>query len=346
MPPKEIIIDISVIVPVGRDDISRCLDSLAAQTFPRDRYEVILVSHRPLTVTAASELVCLTVSGTDPATKRNAGGKAARGDILAFIDDDAWAREDWLATGFHFMEKYPDAGGVGGPRLLPPDSSFQEKVSDVIAHSKFFGNGHLNWPEMELRDKIPHGIINTCNCFIRKSVFDSVGGFNETLALGGEDTEFFFRASHRENHPFAYTWKLVVYHPPRRIGWGPFKQRYSYRVQNGRMLWVHPSIYLSRPTFSIGVFGITIFLIASAIWPIVFPIGLGLYLLLALAETVTYAFYDWRFLFVLPPIFFIHHSVYYFAIMKGFLSIITDYDGIRRLKESTRRSSNLYSQEN
>ena len=172
-----------------------------------------------------------------------------------------------------------------------------------------------------------------------------MGGFNEVLALGGEDTEFFFRASHKENHPFAYTWKLVVYHPPRRIGWGLFKQRYTYRVQNGRMLWVHPSIYLSRMTFSIGVFGITIFLIASAIWPIVFPIGLGLYLLLALAETVTYAFYDWRFLFVLPPIFFIHHSVYYFAIMKGFLSIITDYDGIRRLKESTRRSSNLYSQE-
>jgi len=338
MNPEVNNIDVSVIVPVGRDNIDRCLDSLSAQSISHDRYEVILISNQPTIIHVDCNLTCLTISATDPSAKRNAGVKAARGKILAFIDDDAWAREDWLENGLEFMEKHSEAGGVGGPRLLPPDSGFREKASDVIAHSKFFGNGHVNWPEMELRDKVPHGIINTCNCFIRKDVFDSVGGFNETLALGGEDTEFFFRASHQNHYSFAYTWKLVVYHPPRRIGWGLFKQRYINRIQNGRMLWVHPSIYLSRVTFSVGVFGITAFLIASAIWPIVFPIGMGVYFLLALTETIPYAFYDWRFLFVLPPIFFIHHSVYYFAIMKGFFSIIYDYDGIRKLRESTKRT--------
>ena len=333
-------IEVSIIIPVGRDNISRCLDSLENQSISRDRYEIVLISNRQLTIHIDGNLTCLTISPTDPAAKRNAGGAAARGKLLAFIDDDAWAREDWLKNALEFMKKHPDAGGVGGPRLLPPDSDFREKASDVIAHSKFFGNGHVNWPEMELRDKVPHGIINTCNCFIRKDVFDSVGGFNETLALGGEDTEFFFQASHRANHPFAYTWKLVVYHPPRRIGWGLFRQRYINRIQNGRMLWVHPSIYLSRTTFSVGVFGITAFLIASIIWPIVFPIGLGVYFLLALTETIPYAFYDWRFLFVLPPIFFIHHSVYYFAIMMGFFSIVYDYDGIQKLRQSTKRTKN------
>lgn len=329
-------IEVSVIIPAGRDRIEKCLNALLSQTISAHRYEIFVVSDKPIQFPDTERITFVKVSATDPATKRNTGAKRAHGSILAFIDDDAWAGSDWLETGLRYLTDHPEATGVGGPLLVPPDAGFREKASDVIAHSKFFGNGHGNWPEMTPRDKTPHGVINTCNCFIRKTAFETLGGFNETIGLGGEDTEFFFRASHQKNYKFAYTWKLVVYHPPRKIGLALFTQRYRNRVQNGRMLWVHPSIYLSRATFSIGVFGITLFLLGSAIWPIVFPIGLGLYFILALSETVPYARYDWRFLFVLPPVFFIHHSVYYFAIMKGFFSIVTDFKRISQLRAASR----------
>ncbi len=328
-------IEVSIIIPVGREDISRCLDSLRRQTLPRNRYEIILVSHRPLTVRAEGDLVCLVVTAADPSTKRNAGARAARGGVLAFIDDDAWARRDWLETGLAYLRGHPEAAGVGGPRILPPGANFRQKASDVIAHSKFFGNGHYNWPEMEPREKIPHGIINSCNCFIRKEVFSSLNGFNEVIGIGGEDTEFFFRASHRSSHRFAYTWEIVVYHAPRRIGWGLFRQRFRYRVQNGKLLWVHPSIYLSRATFSIGLFGISIFIVLSLLEPLVFPIGIAFYFLLAFAVSAGYGRYDWRFPIFLPPIFFLHHFVYYIAIWRGILTIVTNPGEIRRLRRSS-----------
>ncbi len=337
MPNDNADIKISVIIPVGRDHIEQCINALLCQTISQKNYEIIAVCDKESKTSFGERVSFVKASSSDPATKRNAGAKRARGPVLAFIDDDAWAGPDWLETGLEYLTDHPEATGLGGPLLVPPNAGFREKASDVIAHSKFFGNGHGNWPEMTPRDKTPHGVINTCNCFIRKQAFESLGGFNETIGLGGEDTEFFFRASHRKNYKFAYTWKLVVYHPPRKIGLALFKQRYRNRIQNGRMLWVHPSIYLSRPTFSIGVFGITLFIIGSAIWPIMFPIGLGLYFLLAMTETVPYARYDWRFLFVLPPVFFIHHAVYYFAIMKGFFSIITDFKRICALREASRQ---------
>ena len=313
------IVDISVIVAVGREDVSRCLDSLLAQTCPGTRYEIILVTHSHTHTPASENVHVVTVDDPNPSLKRNTGARAANGEILAFIDDDAWAREDWLANGFRFLKERPEATGVGGPRLLPPDSSFTEKATDIIANSKFFGNGHGNWREMEVKNKVPHGMINACNYFIRKRPFLELGGYNEAIGYGGEDTEFVYRAVEQADCLFAYTWDLIVYHPPRRFGWGLIKQRFTYRFQNGRMLWVHPGLYLRHWTFTTGLFGITAFLAVSLFAPIVFPLGLAAYFLCAIGVSLNYARYDARFVLLLPPAFFVHHTLYYLAIWAGFL---------------------------
>lgn len=329
--------DLSVIVAVGREDIGRCLISLLAQTFSRERYEIILVAHGSIDLPAEPNVVAVRVEADNPAVKRNAGARRARGSIVAFIDDDAWAREDWLQNGFDFLSRHPGASGVGGPRLLPPGSSFREKATDIIANSRFFGNGHGNWQEMQVRNKVPHGMINSCNYFIRKAIFLDLGGYNEAIGYGGEDTEFIYRAVCDGGCLFAYTWDLIVYHPPRRFGWGLIKQRFHYRVQNGRMLWVHPGLYLSRWTFSVGLFGITLFLAGSILEPLVLPIGLAAYFLCAVLVSLSYARYDYRFVFVLPPAFFIHHTIYYLAIWQGILSGLLRPSTVRKIKAYRRR---------
>ena len=325
--------DISVIVAVGRDDIGRCLSSLLEQTLPRDRYEIILVADRTLALEPAENTVVVTFDSPNPAAKRNAGAQRARGDILAFIDDDGRARRDWIENGLEFLSRFPGAAGTGGPRVLPEGASFLQKATDIIAHSAFFGNGHGNWVEMQVRNKVPHGMINSCNYFIRREIFLELGGYNEAIGYGGEDTEFIYRAVCEGGCLFAYTWDLIVYHPPRSLGWELIKQRFRYRAQNGKMLWVHPGLYLSRWTFSIGLFGITAFLIASLLYPIIFPIGLGVYLIFAFLFSLPYARYDPRFAIVLPLAFFIHHVIYYLAIWKGILSGIFNHSSIREIKD-------------
>lgn len=324
---------ISVIVAVGRDDLSRCLASLLDQDFPRHRYEIVLVSDREMELPPADNVIPFIVAERDPSAKRNEGVRLARGGILAFIDDDAWARRDWLTNGFRFMKEYPGAAGVGGPRLLPPGASFRQKATDIIAHSRFFGNGHGNWREMQVRNKVPHGMINSCNYFIRRDIFQKLGGYNEAIGYGGEDTEFIYRAVTQGGCLFGYTWDLIVFHPPRDLGWGLVKQRFRYRVQNGKMLWVHPTIYLSRWTFSIGLFGISIFIIASLLQPLIFPFGLLVYFICAGLVSLKYARYDPRFILVLPPAFFIHHVIYYLAIWKGILTGLFHYSSIRKIKD-------------
>jgi len=322
-----------VIVAVGREDFSRCLASLLDQDFSRDRYEVILASDRGAGLPPSAGAVVVPVAGENPSVKRNAGARRARGRILAFIDDDAWARRDWLANGFRFLKEYPGAAGVGGPRLLPPGASFRQRATDIIAHSRFFGNGHGNWREMNVKNKVPHGMINSCNYFIRRELFLELGGYNEAIGYGGEDTEFVYRAVTEGGCLFGYTWDIVVFHPPRDLGWELIRQRFRYRVQNGKMLWVHPGIYLSRWTFSAGFFGISLFLAASALKPIVFPLGLIVYFFCAGLVSLKYARYDPRFVLVLPPAFFIHHVIYYLAIWKGILTGLFQRSSIRKIRD-------------
>jgi len=328
--------DISVIVAVGRDNIDDCLSSLLSQILPREKYEIILVADRTLDPEPSENTRVVKLDSHNPAAKRNAGARLARGDILAFIDDDARARKDWIKNGRDFLDRFPGATGVGGPRVLPEGASFRQKATDIIAHSAFFGNGHGNWMEMQVKNKIPHGMINSCNYFIRKQIFLELGGYNEAIGYGGEDTEFIYRAVCDKGCLFAYTWDLIVYHPPRSLGWELIKQRFRYRAQNGKMLWVHPGLYLSRWTFSIGLFGITAFIVASLLNPVIFPIGLGVYFIFAFLFSLPYARYDIRFSLILPPAFFIHHVIYYLAIWKGILTGIFNYKSIRKIKDFRR----------
>jgi len=325
--------EVSVIVAAGREDFSRCLASLLEQDLPRPRYEIILVSEREALLPPDADVVILPAPGQNPSVKRNKGARLARGRILAFIDDDAWARPDWLRNGLRFLQKYPGAAGVGGPRLLPPGASFRQRATDIIAHSRFFGNGHGNWREMKVRNKVPHGMINSCNYFIRRELFLELGGYNEAIGYGGEDTEFVYRAVTEGGCLFGYTWDIIVFHPPRKLGWDLIRQRFRYRVQNGKMLWVHPGIYLSRWTFSGGLFGISLFLVVSLLEPVVFPLGLLVYFIFAVMVSLKYARYDPRFVLVLPPAFFLHHVIYYLAIWKGILSGLFDRSAIRKIKD-------------
>src|SRR4051794_19726519 len=96
----------SVIIPTRDrpEQLVACLRSLGALAYPRDRFEVIVVDDgsttalEPIVGRSRGELhlALLKQSNAGPAAARNTGAAHAKGEFLAFIDDDCSPASDWL----------------------------------------------------------------------------------------------------------------------------------------------------------------------------------------------------------------------------------------------------------
>ncbi|RLA92717.1 MAG: hypothetical protein DRG83_22075, partial [Deltaproteobacteria bacterium] len=143
---------------------------------------------------------------------RNLGVKLASSDIIAFIDDDAVAHPDWLASLLSMFDSIPDAWAVGGKVLPIWDGKRPKWIRDSMLRSLSI----VDWGAECRPLKWPERIIGT-NCSFRRRVFSEVGLFTEnlgrrgTLLLGNEDTEMQERI-HRLGKLVFYTPHAIVYH--------------------------------------------------------------------------------------------------------------------------------------
>ncbi len=221
---------ISIIIPAYNEDknIRKCINSLLLQTYPKDFYEIIVIDNNStdntwhiinkLPVKALQEN-----KKQGPASARNRGIVAAKGDIVAFIDADCIADPDWLANGVkHFKDN--TVGCVGGRSLVYKPSSLLEKVLEDSGAVGAQRGPILTYP-------FPY--FPTLNVFFRKEVFDEIGYFDESL-ITGEDVDLCWRMQFYSNYKMAFAQDAVVYHKCRGSLWGLFKQRKGYAV--GRVL--------------------------------------------------------------------------------------------------------------
>lgn len=245
--------DVSIIVAVGRYDFKGCLESLISQQTGL-KYEVIAVGEAWMK-SPLSNVKWITVNDKNPALKRNVGAHHAQGRILAFIDDDAYAPSDWLQKIYQAFHDNPFCAGVGGPNFAPPDSGEKERLADAVLSSRL-GSGSSSYTSEGEEHDVRIGEIHLVNFAIRKGIFDELGGFNEALGYGAEDSEFIYLAKRLQNARFRYLPRMFVYHRRRKFGADFLKQRFNLRKQNGRILWVRPAMYMSNPLFCAGLLGI------------------------------------------------------------------------------------------
>lgn len=204
---------VSVIVPAyeAPEALARCLASLERQTWPADRYEVIVVdngSRANLGVVVAAHAHARHSVETAPGSyaARNRGLQRARGAVLAFTDADCLPAEDWIERGVAALRAFPSAGFVAG-RV---DLFVQDPARPTAA--ELYDLTVLNFRQEE--NVRVRGFAATANMFARPEVFARVGPFDPRLRSAG-DLDWGRRAI-RAGLPGAYADAARVRHPARR----------------------------------------------------------------------------------------------------------------------------------
>lgn len=102
---------VSIIIPCKNVDayVKECIAHCKKLDY--DNYEMILLPDKP---TSGIEDVKIVPTGSvTPGKKRNTGIRHAKGEICAFIDSDAYPREDWLRNAVGYFSN-PEIAAVGG----------------------------------------------------------------------------------------------------------------------------------------------------------------------------------------------------------------------------------------
>jgi glycosyltransferase involved in cell wall biosynthesis len=202
---------VSVIVPT-RNRAASVRDLLAAlvvQVYPAALMEVLVIDNdsdddteavvREAAAVAPSAVRYHRKQNDGPAASRNRGAEMASGDILAFTDSDCIPTPAWIRMAVGQFKG--SVGLVCGPI----------KPLEVSHNAPFFTHQihHVNRED---------GLYPTANVFYRREVFQSLGGFDETMReyswgqpVGGDDTKFAWRVR-RAGYATAFAEGAVVLH--------------------------------------------------------------------------------------------------------------------------------------
>jgi len=158
-----------------------------------------------------------------PGEKRNLAAREATGDVLAFLDDDAYPELGWLRAAANVFRDEPELYALGGPALTPMNIDFEEEMAGRVLESYLSGGSTTYRHKVSKRREIDD--YPTVNLFVKKEAFDSVGGFDLKF-WPGEDTKLCLDLVKHYGKKFLYDPAPVVYHHRRKL-YKPFFQQIS-----------------------------------------------------------------------------------------------------------------------
>jgi len=187
------------------EKLKECLESLFDQSYPKDKYEVIVVNDgssdntedvlKECAKKAPCEFRWLTQENRGAAAARNRGIRSAKKDIICFIDDDCIADKCWIEN---LVKGFDDetVGGAGG-RILAHNSRslveryLESKMDQEVAINLF-------------------SFVATGNAAYRRHVLEKLGGFDESFK-SSEDNDLGIRVR-LAGYKLKYVPEAVVYH--------------------------------------------------------------------------------------------------------------------------------------
>ncbi len=168
----------------GARTIRDTLEALRTVDYPD--YEVIVVNDGSTDATPAIaaeyDVRLISTENRGLSNARNTGWQAATGEIVAYIDDDAYPDPHWLKyLAWTFL--HHDFAGVGGPNIAPPGDG---PIAECVYHAP---GGPV---QVLITDRIAEHIPG-CNMAYRREALAAIDGFDARYRAAGDDVDLCWR---------------------------------------------------------------------------------------------------------------------------------------------------------
>ena len=202
----------------GEPTLGECLGRLGALSYPDFETIVICDGSRDGSAAIAREHGARVVETEHRGLShaRNVGIARAGGEIVAFLDDDAYPDPDWLHYVAAALETSAHVG-VGGPNLPPEDEGL---VADCVALAPG-GPIHVLVSDREAEH------LPGCNMAFWRAALEAVGGFDPRFRVAGDDVDICWRLQ-RAGGTLGFSAGAVVMHRRRDSIRRYLKQQYGY----------------------------------------------------------------------------------------------------------------------
>lgn len=197
-------ISVIVVAYKAEKEIKDCLDSLFVQSYPKDRYEVIVVVDDEGTYNAINKYpikIHLREKKGNIPSARNEGIRISQGEIIAFTDSDCIVDRRWLDNISRSFQEHPDCVAVGGP--IKPYGSDPVSLSLAVLNMVGYSGGSISFERP----------FPTSNAAYGRNIFTEIGMFDEEANVG-EDMDLYRRIKHN-GLSAVYDPEIFVYHKHR-----------------------------------------------------------------------------------------------------------------------------------
>jgi glycosyltransferase involved in cell wall biosynthesis len=214
-------ISVAVCTHNGARTIRDCCEGLERLEYPN--YEVIVVDDGSTDTTASIvreygfRLISTTNQGLSNA--RNTALLAATGEVIAYIDDDAYPDPQWLTylVSTFLNPISANCAGVGGPNIAPSGDGL---IADCVAHAPG-GPVHVLLTHRQAEH------IPGCNMAFRVSSLKSIGGFDPQFRVAGDDVDVCWRLQ-QAGWSLGFSPSAVVWHHRRNSVKTYWRQQSGY----------------------------------------------------------------------------------------------------------------------
>ena len=202
----------------GARTIGECLEGIFNLDYPD--FEVIVVDDGSSDATSAIaqgyDVRLIRTPNGGLSRARNIGLAAATGQIVAYIDDDAYPDPHWLTYLAAVFTSY-DHVGVGGPNIPPPHDP-------PLAHCVAAAPGGPS--HVLLSDTVAEHIPG-CNMAFRKWALEAIGGFDPRFRTAGDDVDICWRLQER-GWTLGFSPAALVWHHRRASVRAYWRQQVGY----------------------------------------------------------------------------------------------------------------------
>ena len=317
---------VSLLVAVRNEaaHIEECIHSLMNQTYPPQKLEVLVLDGQ--SDDGSRAIIQRAVAGRDhfrvienpkriQSAAWNLGFQLARGEVISIVSGHSILAPDYVSRAVETLVR-TGADLVGGTVRATSDGIVGETIA--LAVSAPFGVGNATFRYTETEEETDTVFMGFC----WRRTYEKIGGFDEEL-VRNQDDEFSYRLRKAGGRILCNP-QIVSYYKNRATLESLWRQYYQYGYWKVRVLQKHPRQMSLRqfvpPAFVLGLLGSVLLSFTPVLRPlsVVLP---SLYVLAnVLASIITAARKGWKYLPLLPVMFFILHCSYGLGFLAGLVT--------------------------